>query len=146
MRSDHGTDECCYLMRIQRYIQKPIKYLTFLQKQQMFGKGSQYTSGIGPILSITSYLQLFSIQHVILAAILMKSCIAEGYYSRRYILQVLFQETISICISICRPLSTFHRSARQLSGQSVCTVSTSSWIRIPLGPSFYMESKNLSSK
>ena len=53
-------------------------------------QGSKYTSGIGPILSITSYLQLLSIQHVILAAILMKSCIAEGYYSRRYILQVLF--------------------------------------------------------
>ena len=29
--------------------------------------------------------------------------------------------------------------------ESVCTVSTRSWLRIPLGPTFYMESKNLSS-
>ena len=29
---------------------------------------------------------------------------------------------------------------------SVCTVSTRSWVRIPLGPTFYVESKNLSSK
>ena len=29
--------------------------------------------------------------------------------------------------------------------QSVCTVSTRSWVRIPFGPTFYMESKNLSS-
>ena len=29
---------------------------------------------------------------------------------------------------------------------SVCTVSTRSWVRIPLGPTFYMESKKLSSK
>ena len=30
--------------------------------------------------------------------------------------------------------------------KSVCTVSTRSWVRMPLGPTFYMESKNLSSK
>ena len=30
--------------------------------------------------------------------------------------------------------------------KSVCTVSTRSWVRIPLGPTFYIESKNLSSK
>ena len=30
--------------------------------------------------------------------------------------------------------------------KSVCTVSTRAWVRIPLGPTFYIESKNLSSK
>ena len=29
---------------------------------------------------------------------------------------------------------------------SVCTVSTMSWVRIPLWPNFYLESKNLSPK
>ena len=34
---------------------------------------------------------------------------------------------------------------RERERESVCTVSTRSWLRIPLGPTFYMESKNLSS-
>ena len=31
----------------------------------------------------------------------------------------------------------------RISGESVCTVSTRSWVEIPLEPTFYMESRNL---
>ena len=41
---------------------------------------------------------------------------------------------------------TSHRSARQFSDYSVCTVSKRSWARIPLGQTFYMELQNLGSK
>ena len=36
-------------------------------------------------------------------------------------------------------------NARVGTCKHVCTVSTRSWVRIPLGPTFYIESKNLSS-
>ena len=59
-------------------------------------------------------------------------------------------EEIQIVVALsCISLSTFLRSARQLSDQSVCTINSkcsTPRARITFRPTFYMESKNLSSK
>ena len=46
-----------------------------------------------------------------------------------------------VVIWSCRPFSTSHRSVRQFCGLSVRTVSTRSWVRIPLGSIFQMKPK-----
>ena len=45
---------------------------------------------------------------------------------------------------MCPPFMRYEHSVCH--GSHVCTVSTRLWVWIPLGPTFYMESKNLGSK